>query len=158
MSHLPRKMLRVSVDSDGFNMYLTRLTHLALLQVGDQLGTRAVAGIYRGEPQLRRATELCERNQAGIELDFLVTRAVVIWGHEHPVEVRRRDRAGEKVRSLIVFPENLHGVNVAILPVDEPLRHLGCVHATQKCREIGGTGTQIGSQGARYRFHQPLVF
>lgn len=59
------------------------------MQVGDQLGTRAVARINGGESQLSRAPKLRERDQAGIQLDLLVTRAVIIRGHEHPVEVRR---------------------------------------------------------------------
>lgn len=106
------------------------LTHLALMQIGDQLRARTVAGIYRGETQLGRATELGESDQTGVELNLLVARAVVIRRHEHPVEMRWRDRAGEEVRSLIVLSEDLHGIDVAVLPVDKPLGHLGRVHTS----------------------------
>lgn len=72
--------------------------------------------------------------------------------------MRRRDSTGEEVRPLVVFSEHLHGVNVAVLPVDEPLGHLGRVNASQKGCEIGRAGTQIGGQSAGYRLHQPFVF
>lgn len=65
------------------------LTHFALMQIGDQLRARAVAGIYGGESQLSRTTKLSERDQAGVELDLLVARAIIVRGHEHPVKVRR---------------------------------------------------------------------
>lgn len=100
------------------------------MQIGDQLGARTVAGIYGGETQLSRTTELSEGDQTGVELDLLVARAVVVRRHKHPVEMRRRDRAGEEVRPLIVLSEHLHGIDVAVLPVDKPLGHLGRVHAS----------------------------
>lgn len=71
--------------------------------------------------------------------------------------MRRRDRAGEKVRSLIVLSEHLHSVDVTILPMDKPLGYLGGVYASKKCRKIRRTSTQIRGQGTGYRLHQPLV-
>jgi len=71
--------------------------------------------------------------------------------------MRRRDGAGKEVRPLVVLSEHLHGVDVAVLPVDEPLGHLGRVYASQEGREVGRAGAQVGGQGAGYRLHQPFV-
>lgn len=66
------------------------LTHLSLMQIRDELGTRAVAGVYGSKPELRGSSKLSQGDQSRIKLDSLVVWTVVVRGHQDPVEVSRR--------------------------------------------------------------------